>query len=195
MTRAEGITILAKLATLGLLFCSVFLSWVPSLSEVDPKLGLTVSLLAESIVFISSISPLSIFSIYFASVLVEARQYDILIVGYFFALSGNFLSFLIGRSFSQGGSPNLLNSSQPWLTYWHPQLASLTAFQMGLAGLGKQEFLRKIVPPALTYYCLAVLALSLVTSAAEIPHQSAEVFSILIISAWLFFDIFRFFRK
>jgi membrane protein DedA with SNARE-associated domain len=69
------------------------------------------------------------------------------------ALTANIASYWIGKASSTKNRTEIVQSSTVfWATYWHPQLASVTAFDCGSsARLGFGRFVARSLPASLTW--------------------------------------------
>ena len=85
------------------------------------------------------------------------------------AFVANIVSFLIGTTIKSASPPP--NSRIFWLTYWHPQFASLTAFQAGASGhLSLMRFFKQFTPPLIiwnTFWAILMYNIKLTPSSGS----------------------------
>jgi hypothetical protein len=189
------IELIIKLVSCGL----IAVSWWVKIDLFAPQVTLTAFILVmfiESTILISSISPFALLSILYAHALILQGAISAVAIGYFAALAGNVVSYLAGRSLSTNADPIPAHQAQHWrlaATFWHPQLAAISAFQAGLAHTPTATYMLAAIPVSAAYYALAVVLIS--QFAKTLPHQFPDGLLLAILGVWLMVDALRLLRR
>lgn len=148
---------------------------------------------AESVVFLNSILPYGMFSVVLASMLLQTHDYIPLCFGFISALIANYISYWIGRYVVIPGSqehtqaPFVSLSLRALGTFWHPQFASIEAFECGTEGIPFLRYARASFGPALFWYSV----MCTVFSFFPVPVDSHTFFivSMLMLLGWIIWEL------
>jgi hypothetical protein len=157
-TRSLCISLVVKILSFFLIVGAAAFDFGPFSSMSSGPIFLIV-MFAESTIFLSSASPFAVFSLVMANSLILTSQFMYIFVGYFVSLIGNIVSFLVGAQLCEVSTKRGPKWSTILMTYWHPQLASLLAFNIGLEGITLRRFLSIAAPVSLVYYSLAIFVI------------------------------------
>src|SRR3989344_9151900 len=136
-------------AVLTFVFFHELLVWTESPTSLPLALGI------ENLVFLNAISPLGLMSIVSAKHAIELGAWLWLSAGYGAALCSNLASYGLGRLLARYAQHKPPGQHSIPLTFWHPQLASLTAFAEGLRAVRLSVYLAHAVPWSIIWYTTA----------------------------------------
>ncbi len=187
MNKVEKQKLAGKGISLVLAILGVF--FVKEIYDIDVSRSVFIfAITLESLVFVNSISPLAIGTIVSANSLVHSADYIGLVLGYLFAYGANVTSFFIGRFVGGGQHPQRkLTWSRFFATYWHPQLASICAFDCGVERANFTRFLILSIPVSAVYYCAVCLALGSTTNLTT--SLSSPWVAVALLALWIAYEL------
>jgi hypothetical protein len=165
-------------------------------SYTQYPIALPISLWFEGLVFVNAATPLGLMSILSAKSVIADQSWGWLFIGYMAALSANLLSYWFGTIM-----PKLVTDHENpaahrtfALTYWHPQLASLTAFSQGVRRIPVRAYLSKALPWSILWFGVACFVIA--TLLEEINSADFAQVGLIGLIGWILFDLARlFFRE
>ncbi|XKT74957.1 MAG: hypothetical protein ACJKSS_02215 [Patescibacteria group bacterium UBA2103] len=192
---SSRISILSKWMTLitGIL---VFVFFKEILLLTENPAFLLLALAFENTILLNAFLPLGLISLLTAKYALSQGLWGWLISGYLAALIANTFSFVLGkyiRTKTNGKDPE--PHSIP-LTFWHPNLASLTAFSEGLRGRNIKNYLLEAVPWSFGWFSTICFAIYLLPEETRSTNTFTYVaFGILIL--WILLPTIKetFFNK
>ncbi|UIY30967.1 hypothetical protein LZK73_11810 [Neorhizobium galegae] len=191
--KTKLIVVVAKLISIGLVIASFWITFSPSSwGSAGPIYA--VIMLVENTAFVSSVSPMAIFLIPLAGNLISTGSVFYLLLGYFAAVAGNLMSYAFGRM-TVAKTPNVSSDFKILAvtgTYWHPQLASLTAFGAGAGNVPLARFLTVSLPLSALYY-FSVVAAIFAAGDAITSAVSSDGVLLAMLSVWVLWDLVQLF--
>tara|TARA_B100000378_G_C17948404_1_gene379226 strand:- start:25 stop:627 length:603 start_codon:yes stop_codon:yes gene_type:complete len=152
------LSFLAKVVTL-IFSIVVIIFFEEVLLLAENPFTLFFSVFAESLVFLSAVSPLGLMSVFSADYLLSRGMFGHVVIAFFVALLANSLSFFLGRILSKEKKPATAAPSLVTITitYASPQLASLAAFDFGLRRHSFASFIVRVAPIFAGWFLIASL--------------------------------------
>jgi hypothetical protein len=181
--------VLGKLLSLALAILGIFLLSDASIDGMNRQLFI-VTIGIESLVFLNAISPLALGTVVIAQKLVAQADYFGLFLGYIAAYLANLISYGVGRYLGRNDHPSdKLNtgSMRYFATYWHPQLASLCAFDCGLERILLGSFLMHSIPVSGIYYLMVCGLLALNKTLTF--NATSPWLTISLLGVWLIYEL------
>jgi hypothetical protein len=154
-----------------------------------------LSMFLENLVFVGSISPFALYTVSTASMLLQSGDFVSLIIGYFFAITSNLASFLLGCVVRKSTNLTTTGFRKILLTFWHPQLAAITAYEAGNEGGFRElpHYLLRCIPVSAAYYIL-VCAL-LFSFPIKVSTTTSFLLPCAMITLWLILDLLHVVKK
>ncbi len=156
---------------------------------IEHPLTLSITLGVESLVFVNSIAPLGLLSLVSAHYVIMEQAWLWLFMGYFTGLLANVASYGLGRCLANSKFNTSPNKTSFFLTFWHPQLASLAAFNEGLRREAMLPYFGRST-------CFSTLWFSVVCVViAQVPPNTGSSKLVLIaflsIIVWTAYDVLK----